>query len=50
MSDKTLASEKDIEDIEESGAPKRSAKRRNAIFMGETEKAKLMEEISKGEI
>lgn len=47
MSDRTLASEKDIKDFEETTLPKRTSKRRNAIYMGESEKAKLIEEISK---
>lgn len=48
MSNRTLASEKDIKDIEEEASiPKRTSKRRNAIYMGEAEKAKLIEEISK---
>lgn len=48
MSDRTLASEKDIKEIEEeANIPKRTSKRRNAIYMGEADKAKLIEEISK---
>ena len=46
MSDKTLCSEKEIQG-EEQHVGVRSNKRRNATFMGESEKAKLMEEISK---
>jgi hypothetical protein len=51
MSDKTLASEKDIEMEDESEAVPtfRSSKRRNAIIMSESEKAKLMEHIAEQE-
>ena len=50
MSDRTLCSEKELQETEQASPPARNMKRRNAIFMGQQEKERLLEEIAKGEI